>query len=124
MKKIKIITSIIILLFLLLQIMCTICMAQSLQIQTDNYKPGSPTDYDQVTNKVAPIVIFLRTIGVIVAIAGISIIGIKYMLGSTEQRAGYKKSLIPYVIGTIMIVGLVTVLSIIIELSKKVNEIV
>lgn len=31
------------------------------------------------------------------------IIGIKYMLGSTEQRAEYKRTMLPYLIGAIML---------------------
>ena len=31
------------------------------------------------------------------------VIGIKYMMGSLEERASYKKSMLPYVIGAIML---------------------
>ncbi len=47
----------------------------------------------------------VRNIAVIVAIIAISIIGIQYMLGSAEQKANYKKALIPLVIGAVLVAG-------------------
>ena len=40
-----------------------------------------------------------------VAVVIISILGIKYMMGSTEERAEYKKSFIPLIVGIIVVVA-------------------
>lgn len=45
----------------------------------------------------------IRIIGVILSVLILIVIGIKYMLGSTEEKAEYKKSLMPYVIGAAII---------------------
>ena len=45
----------------------------------------------------------LLTLGIAVAVISGIIIGIKYMLGSVEERADYKKTMIPYLIGAFMI---------------------
>ena len=37
------------------------------------------------------------------------ILGIKYMLGSVEEKASYKKSMMPYLIGSVLIFGAVNV---------------
>ena len=121
MKKIKIITTIMIAIILLLQIMSTVCMAESKTIETDNYKT-SIEGYSQAENKAKGIVTVLRTIGIAVAIIGILVLGIKYMAGSVEARADYKKSMIPYLIGCIMLFAITTLLSIIYDLTSALNE--
>lgn len=37
------------------------------------------------------------------------LLGIKYMLGSTDEKASYKKSMLPYLIGSIMLFGAVNI---------------
>ena len=41
----------------------------------------------------------IQLIGSVVSVLTIIIIGIRYMLGSVEEKAEYKKTLMPYVIG-------------------------
>ena len=45
------------------------------------------------------IVTILATAGSVISVIVLAILGIKYMMGSTEEKAEYKKSLLPYVIG-------------------------
>lgn len=45
----------------------------------------------------------LTTIGMFVSVIMLIVLGIKYMLGSTEEKAEYKKSLMPYVIGAAIV---------------------
>lgn len=51
------------------------------------------------------IITVLSTIGSIISVITLVIIGIKYMLGSTEEKSVYKKSLMPYVIGAVLVFG-------------------
>lgn len=51
----------------------------------------------------------IQTIGTFVAVAVLMILGIKYMIGSTEERASYKKSMIPYVVGAVLLFGAVNI---------------
>ena len=44
-------------------------------------------------------------IGVFVAAIGGTVLGIKYMFASTEERANLKHNMIPYIIGTVIILG-------------------
>ena len=41
--------------------------------------------------------------GTIVSVAVLVVIGIKYMLGSAEEKAEYKKVMIPYIVGAILV---------------------
>ncbi len=45
------------------------------------------------------IVGIVTTIGMIVSVVVLVVLGIKYMMGSAEEKAEYKKTLMPYIIG-------------------------
>lgn len=45
----------------------------------------------------------IRTIAVVIAVLILMVLGIKYMMGSAEEKAEYKKTMIPYVIGAILV---------------------
>lgn len=45
----------------------------------------------------------LRFVGIFLAIGIMMIIGIKYMTGSIEEKANYKKTMVPYLIGCVLI---------------------
>lgn len=47
----------------------------------------------------------VTNVGMILAIVLIAILGVKYMMGSTEEKAEYKKSLMPYLVGAILVFG-------------------
>ena len=49
------------------------------------------------------IVKILQTAGVVLSVVILIVLGIKYMLGSAEEKADYKKSMMPYVIGAALI---------------------
>ena len=61
----------------------------------------------------------IRTITVvasIISVIALIVLGIKYMLGSVEERAEYKKVSWPYFVGAIMVFGITNVLNLIINL--------
>ena len=51
------------------------------------------------------IVSIITTIGIIVAIIVLLVLGIKYMMGSAAEKAEYKKTMIPYLVGAVLIFG-------------------
>lgn len=57
-------------------------------------------DFDNVGNV---IIGALKAIGTIIAVAILIVLGIKYMMGSAEEKAEYKKTMIPYLIGAVLI---------------------
>ena len=69
--------------------------AKPLDLNTEASK-----DFDDVGKK---IIGALKGIGTIVAVAILIVIGIKYMMGSAEEKAEYKKVMIPYLIGAVLI---------------------
>ena len=52
------------------------------------------------------------------------VIGIKYMTGSISERAEYKKTMIPYIVGALIFFALTQLLSLIIELIDGAQSVV
>ena len=49
------------------------------------------------------IIQIISTIGSIVSVIILVVLGIKYMMGSAEEKAEYKKTLMPYIIGAALV---------------------
>ncbi len=41
----------------------------------------------------------INVIGIVLSVVIVAVLGIKYMIGSAEEKADYKKSMMPYLIG-------------------------
>ena len=68
---------------------------------TDNGTPG-----DQKLANIGNIIVgVVRAVGTALAVLILTIIGIKYILGSVEERAQYKQTMMPYIIGAILLFG-------------------
>ena len=61
----------------------------------------------------------IRVIGTFISVGALMVMGIKYMMGSTEERASYKKSMVPYIIGCIVLFGAVNITSMIYNVVPK-----
>ena len=92
----------------------------------DTINPGDwePTKYteeqvQEITGIAATIVGVIRVIGVIVTVIVLIVLGIKYMAGSASERADYKKTMIPYLVGAVIFFGLSQILATIIQLVTE-----
>ncbi len=61
------------------------------------------TNTDSIVNLGNKAVTIISAIGSVVAVIVLIVLGLKYMMGSTEEKAEYKKTLMPYVIGAVFI---------------------
>ena len=93
----------------------------SIDFDTDSYKPDSTLidskGEKQLQNLGQSIVGPIRIVGSFVSVLTLIIIGVKYMLGSVEERAEYKKSLLPYFWGAIMVFGITNIVSVIYNIA-------
>lgn len=87
------------------------------------YKPGgtSAEDINMITNKANPIIGAIVTVGVVVSAITMCILGIKYMVGSVEERAEYKKSMIPYLVGAVLLFASSMVVNVIANLVMNIK---
>lgn len=58
----------------------------------------------------------IKVIGIISSVIALSLVGIKYMLASVEEKAEYKKTFSVYIIGAILVFGISLLLEPIYEL--------
>ena len=66
--------------------------------------PNTQTNAATKVNKLGGNILgVIQTVGTVAAIVTLIILGIKYMMGSAEEKAEYKKTLVPYVIGAILV---------------------
>lgn len=104
MKKMSKIVSIILMAMILVTMTTTVMAAGETEKAADitpSSIDGSTSDVD-VTNISTlgnSIVRILTTVGVVASVIVLVVLGIKYMMGSAEEKAEYKKTLMPYVIG-------------------------
>ena len=63
----------------------------------------------KITSLGNKIVTLIQTVGSVVAVVILFVFGIKYMMGSTEEKAEYKKTLLPYIIGAVLIFAAVNI---------------
>lgn len=61
----------------------------------------------------------IRAIGTIVSVAIFAVLGIKYMTGSVEEKAEYKKTMVPYLIGALLLFGITSLLGIIVNVVQS-----
>ena len=61
--------------------------------------PKTPSGGEDLSDRIANIIGYLQWIGIIAGVAIIAIFGIKYMMGSLEEKAEYKKTMIPFIVG-------------------------
>lgn len=64
---------------------------------------GTAKDTTAIQQAGKNIVGVLQAVGIVLAVVMLSVIGIKYLMGSAEEKADYKKSLMPYVVGAALI---------------------
>ena len=64
----------------------------------DNVPGGS-----QIENVGSSVVGILQTVGIVLSVVILIVLGIKYMMGSAEEKAEYKKTMMPYIIGAALI---------------------
>lgn len=62
------------------------------------------TTGDTLKNKAGTILAYIRNIAAIAGVIIISILGVKYIVGSVEQKAEYKKNFMPLIVGILIVV--------------------
>lgn len=111
--------------FLILTIMPTIVKANPID-NPDLYDPLpylKQNDVNEIAKFSGPIINTITTIGIITAVVISMILGIKYMVGSLEEKAEYKKSMIPYIIGVVLLFSVSGVLKFINGIAVEIGKV-
>lgn len=92
-------------------------------INPQDFKPGDLTASDTATafRSAGVIVNAIINVGLVISIVMFMALGMKYMMGSIEERAEYKKTLVPICIGTLMLFVSGKIVSVIWGIMSQVN---
>lgn len=111
-KSVKIISVALIVMMAIISV-SNMVFATDIPGQITNIGKGNATDTSKISNFGATLVTILQTVGIVAAILVLLILGIKYMMGSAEEKAEYKKTMIPYLIGAALLFGASTIVTVV-----------
>ncbi len=122
MKKTTKIVTIMLLIVAILMGMTTICRAEEInpaelagQLKPTVTDSEAQHDLTDIGNQIIGII---TTVGVVVAVIVLLILGIKYMMASVPEKAEYKKTMIPYLVGAVLIFGASAITKVIVNLAS------
>lgn len=117
MKKNKIT----IVLFILLFIITATTQVFAATISTSDINRGQTPSgaLNKIKSMSNTIFTAIYNIGVVISVVIMAVVGIKYMLGSANQRAEYKKTMIPYLVGACLLFGASTLTNVIYRIARR-----
>ena len=120
-KKGKILKIMFFIILTILMIFTISNTSQAIKFDPNNWAPNSTTSA-QGANRVLEIgndvVGVIQLVGSFISVGVLVVLGIKYMMGSVEERAEYKKAMLPYFIGAIMLFAITNILSIVMSIVQ------
>ena len=121
MKNMKMI-SIVLAVFMIVATMSSVVLAADIEGALTQIGQGNANaSANKVVELGATIVTIMQTVGIVVAVVVLLVIGIKYMVGSAEEKAEYKKTMIPYIVGAILIFAATTIVNVVYNLANSFN---
>lgn len=117
-KLMKIVVTVSICLSIVLTGMNVAFAASSITPKNLNANFTNTSEIQTVGEKVMGII---QTVGVVTAVIILMVLGIKYMMGSAEEKAEYKKTMIPYIIGAILIFGATAIANMVYNFANGLN---
>lgn len=110
-KQVKIITTILIILTILCSL-ANIVLGSTIITSLSGDQTAKFTSSSEITNLGQKIIGAIQVIGIVIAVVVLLVLGIKYMVGSAEEKAEYKKTMMPYVVGALLIFAASTIVNV------------
>ncbi len=98
-KMVKIVNICLIAIFAISIASAPVFALQPKDVTASNTVNGA-TEIQNVGNSIVGI---LQTVGIVLSVVVLIVLGIKYMMGSAEEKAEYKKTMMPYLVGAALI---------------------
>ena len=118
MKKTVKIISIILLVTMLLATVASTVYAADVGDTLGKMDGKSDVKNDQLVAIGNRVVNIIQVVGIVVAVVILLIIGIKYMVGSASEKAEFKKSMIQYIVGAVLIFAGTSIVKVIYSLLQ------
>lgn len=122
-KKIIIILIMMIMMIMMIAMITEPYKVYATTIDVNAYKPNieGVDSANRATTIANSITNILAVIGTVVSVAMLIILGIKYMIGTVQEKADYKKTMGPYLVGAVMVFSITQILKIIASMVSEVG---
>lgn len=119
-KSIKVISTLLLAIMLVASIVGTVLAVDPNTVLNGLNGNGNvqTNDLTKVGNNIVTII---QVVGIVIAVIVLLVIGIKYMMGSASEKAEYKKTMIPYIVGAVLIFAGTSLVRVIYSLSTSVS---
>ncbi len=98
-------------------------LASNYNIDVNSAKPNTTTVSDPLLEqRINKALGYIQTLGSILSVIVLVVLGIKYMIGSVEEKAEYKKTMIPYLTGAILLFAGSNIVQIIYDWAIVLND--
>ncbi len=120
MKRLTKILSIVMIITMLVMAISPVLFAtDGGQIDPGNINPVYGSSGDKISNIGAKVLGILTNIGIVLSVVIIAGLGIKYIVGSAEEKAEYKKSFVPLLVGMILLFGASAIAKFIVSIASS-----
>ena len=121
-KSVKIISTLLLAVMLVMSIASVAFAVVDIDGTISQVENGSTvSDTSKITTLGANIVNIIQVVGIVISIIVLLVIGIKYIIGSAEQKAEYKKTMIPYIVGALLIFAATSIVKVVYQLANQVK---
>lgn len=120
MKNTMKVMSVLVIIAMLLFALSTVVSASGAAGLIDKMNP----DYSQggdVANFGQKLTSIISTIAIVIAVIVLLILGIKYMIGSASEKAEYKKTMIPYLVGAVLVFGAGAIAKVVVNMASTIT---
>ena len=120
MKKLKIVCFLVLITIMVLNI-CSINVfgAENSPIENPDYWAPSVQENEILNEKMGSILGVIQVVGVVISVIVLMILGLKYMLGSAEERAANKHDMVPYLVGAMMVFSVTTIPNLVYTITES-----
>lgn len=118
MKKTMKILTVLLLAIVLITFATNVLAIESGAIDPKNLTASYGLEDGGLSTKAGKIMGMIRNVAAIAAVIIIMVLGVKYMLGSVEEKAEYKKSFMPLIIGIVLVVAATAIASFIFNMAE------
>lgn len=119
-KTVKIISTLLLVVMLVTSIAGTVFADRTTDV-LDKLKGDGKVETSSLTTVGNNVVTIINVVGIVIAVIILLIIGIKYMIGSASEKAEYKKTMIPYIVGAVLIFAGTSLVRVIYSLANSVS---
>ena len=90
-------------------------------LQPSNITANNSVDTNSIGNMGGNLVAVLQAVGIVLSVVILIVIGLKYMMGSAEEKAEYKKVMIPYLVGALLIFAATTIVNVVYNIFANIS---